>query len=492
VPASPRNVPAPADNARTAPGRRAPTWSIAADVAAIVLLALAVFVVVAGRGLLLAFGQFVLPSASFFLFLSIATLGIRHVAVPSPSIRGTLAGWRGWLASRPHASAALRAFVVTRPLVFFVGYFAVVTFGFPKTAGDILSTDPLGNLPARFDAGWYGGIALDGYDWDRQFGKQRNIAFFPALPMLIRPVGALFGMNHQSLPRDKRMLRALWAGVIVSLVAFAWALYYVSRLSHLLTGGHGAAVAPLLLATYPFAVYFNAPYTESLFLLGSVGAFYSFHRERWLPAALFGLLVGFSRPNGCLLSIPLGVFAIDPAVRAIAAGGGWSAWLRPTAIRLLVAAMPGVAMLLFTGFLYRMTGVWLAWARMHGAWGRKWGTGPLAQGWEWLTTEGFMPVFQGVPYDTLNTLAAMFALILIWPVIRRLGLVYGLFVLVNLIPPVFAGGALSMGRVTSTLFPLFIALAALIPARAVPSWAACFALLQGFVAAIFFTWRELF
>jgi hypothetical protein len=118
-----------------------------------------------------------------------------------------------------------------------------------------------------------------------------------------------------------------------------------------------------------------------------------------------------------------------------------SAWLRPVAIRLLVASMPGVAMLLFTAYLYRLTGVWLAWARVHAAWGRKWGTGPLAQGWEWLTTEGFMPVFQGVPYDTLNTLAVVFALLLLWPVFRRLGLAYGLFVLVNLVPPIFAGGA---------------------------------------------------
>ena len=103
-----------------------------------------------------------------------------------------------------------------------------------------------------------------------------------------------------------------------------------------------------------------------------------------------------------------------------------------------------------------------------------------------------MPVFQGVPYDTLNTLAVVFAVLLVWPVFRRLGLAYGLFVLVNLVPPIFAGGALSMGRVTSTLFPLFIVLAAMIPARAVPAWTASFALLQGFVAAIFFTWRELF
>ena len=471
-----------------------PAWTGWVDLTAGALAACALFVVVAGRGFIVGPWQFVLPSTAFFFFLSAATLGIRHAASPTPSVAATVRGWRARLAARPHASAAVRAFLVTRPLVFFVGYFAVVTFGFPKTAGDIFSNDPLGNLPARFDAGWYGGIALDGYQWDREFGRQKNIAFFPALPMLMRPVGAVIGMRYESLPRDKRMLRALWAGVFVSLAAFLWALVYISRLGDLLIDRQAGALAPLLLAAYPFAVFFNAPYTEALFLLGSAGAFYHFHRGQLVYASLFGLLAGFSRPNGCLVSIPLAILAVQPALTMLRAGAGMSAstWLRPLLTRLLAASMPGVAMLLFTAYLYRLTGIWLVWARVHEAWGRKWGTGPLEQGWEWLSTEGVMPVFQGVPYDTLNTLAAVFALVLVWPVFRKLGAAYAVFVLVNLVPPIFAGGALSMGRVTSTVFPIFLALAALVPGRAVPGWVATFALLQGFVAAIFFTWRELF
>jgi hypothetical protein len=49
-----------------------------------------------------------------------------------------------------------------------------------------------------------------------------------------------------------------------------------------------------------------------------------------------------------------------------------------------------------------------------------------------------------------------------------------------------------MGRMTATLFPVFIALAAALPRQAVPGWAAAFGVLQGLVAALFFTWRELF
>ena len=49
-----------------------------------------------------------------------------------------------------------------------------------------------------------------------------------------------------------------------------------------------------------------------------------------------------------------------------------------------------------------------------------------------------------------------------------------------------------MGRITSTLFPVFIALAARLPRQAIPVWVMAFAILQGLVATLFFTWRELF
>jgi len=474
----------------------APAWARAADVVALILIAASLYVAMAGRPLLLRWGQIVLPPALQLLFMAAAVLAIRHTAHPRPDIRATLWHWRDRLDDRPHAAAAVRAFVYTRPMVFLVAYFAVVTIGFPpRPVGFTLSPDPLGNLPARFDSGWYAGIARFGYQWDRQFDRQRNIAFFPALPLLMRPVGSFLGATTPTLPGDKRLLRMLWAGVLVSLAAFAWALYNLSRLSQLLAGKSAAMNAPLLLAAYPFAVFFSVPYTESLFLLGAVGAFLHFHRGEWVRASAWGLVVGLSRPNGCLVSVALAVLALEQVLRSPRPAGESltpSAWIRPLGIRLLVASMPGVGMLLFTAYLYRLTGVWLAWARMHGAWGRKWGIEPLARGWEWLTTEGLMAIFQGVPFDTLNTLAVIFALALVWRVFRLLGPAYGLFVLINLVPPIFAGGALSMGRVTSTLFPIFIALGASIRPGTAPGWVAAFGILQGLVATLFFTWRELF
>jgi Mannosyltransferase (PIG-V) len=479
------------------PAEAGPRWTTVADGLVLVLAGASLYVALAGRAVLFSFGQFILPSASLLLFASGSLLLVRHVAHPRPGLGATLARWRARLHARPHLAAAVRAFVATRPAVFLVAYFAVVTIGFPpRPVGFTLSPDPLGNLPARFDAGWYGGIARNGYHWDHQFERQRNIAFFPAMPMLMRPVGSLLGVNHPSLPGNKRLLRMLWAGVFVSLAAFAWALYYLSRLSDLVAGPSAAAYAPLLLAAYPFAVFFSVPYTESVFLLAAVGAFYHFHREEWGRASLWGLVAGLSRPNGAFVSVALAVLAVQQVVARAgsirAAVALPSAAGKPLAIRLGAAAMPGIGMLIFTAYLYWLTGVWFAWARMHAAWGRSWSTDPIAQGWEWLTTDGLLRVFQGVPYDALNTFAVLFALALTWTVYRRLGLAYATFVIVNLVPPIFAGGALSMGRVTSTLFPIFIALAAIIRPPAVPAWVAAFAVLQGMVATLFFTWRGVF
>ncbi len=483
-----------------------------ADLFTAALLLLALWLAVVGAGPWLIFDRVVgPPSAAMVLYAALSLQIVRHLLWPRPT------AWAGvkWaataLTTRPHGGPALRAFVATRPAVFVVAFFAVLTIGLSAKVGFTLSRDPLHNLPARFDAGWYGEIALDGYSWDHTFQIQRNIAFFPALPMLMRPVGLVFGMNDATAPRERRMLRALWAGTVLSLAAFLWALYYVARLAADLVGRDYSESAALLLAAYPFALFYNVPYTEALFLLGAAGACSHFLRGEWIASSCFGLLAGLTRPNGCFVSIPLGILALQQIAQSWRGPQTQSYILRPyvgrgvpsepgdaarasgIAARLLTAAMPGVGMLLFTVFLFNLTGVWFAWARSHEAWGRTYrGVGPLISAMGGVRDEPFLQLVGNHPFNTLNALGVLFALALTYPVFRRLGLAWGVFVLVNVIPPLFAGGVLSMGRLTATLFPLFVALAAVVPRRNVPHWVAAFAVGQGLCTALFFTWRELF
>ena len=472
----------------TPPTRPPALLARVADGLAVAAGVLAVFVLVFGGFVVYGPVPLRVHGVGRILFIAAAIVAIRHAAYPVDPLHRRLARWFG---ARDAASPIpiVRSALVSRVAVLLIGFFAVVTIGLDQAAiGSELSPDPVFNLPARFDAGWYSGIALDGYSFQGRWDRQQNIAFFPAFPLLMRVAGYPVGAFAPGVPREHRMLRADWAGVLISLAAFAWAAAYLWRLARDTIGESRADATVLLLAAYPFAAFYSAPYTESLFLLGAVAAIYHFRRSEWGQAATWGLLVGLTRPNGCFLSLVLALLLL-PDLRA-----GFEAVRRRRVIAGLTAASaPGVGMLIYSAYVHHVTGAFFGWARLHEAWGRSYeGLAPVARAYGWLTDEGLLHVVQGVPFDTLNSLGLIFVLVMLWPVVRKVGLAYGVFVAINIIPPMLAGGVLSMGRLTATMFPVFLALAAIVPARAVPALVTTFAIGQGLVAALFFTWRPLF
>jgi len=458
---------------------------------AVVLIFLAWRVLTGGaRGGIL---NYLVPFASpqVLLFTLGSILLVRHVAQPNPSVLARLRHRIRRTGDSPVWGPVWGAFLTTRIMVFVVAFFAVTTVGLVRNPGFVLSRDVLANLPARFDAGWYGGIAIDGYEWNARFDRQAGIAFFPAMPLLMRFAGVAVGARDRTRPREIRMVRILWSGVAVSLAAFLFALYYLARLAARFTGEERAGNAVLLLACYPFAFVFNAPYTESLFLLASLAAVYHFYRSDWVLSGGWGLVAGLTRPNGFLLAIPLGLIVAHRTW--IARDNPGAGWIRRAAAPMTAALMPVAGMLLFTGYLFSLTGVWFAWSRSHGAWGRTFeGVEPLVSAWRLIGEHGLVSAAVTEPFNTLNGSAALFAIVMTWPVYRTMGMAWALYVILTIVPPMLAGGALSMGRLTSTLFPLFLALSAVISPRAAPNWAAAFALLQGLGVALFFTWRQLY
>jgi hypothetical protein len=435
-------------------------------------------------------GAFVVIEWQHAVFAAAALAAVRHAWKSSPSILASIGFGRAALAKRPALADALLAFWLTRPAVLLVGFLAVVTIGLSPHA-ERMGGSALGALPNRFDAGWYAGIAAQGYEWQYRFDRQQNIAFFPAYPMVLRGAGLIAGAFQPGLPDEARIARLAWTGAVISAVAFFFACWYFSRLARELLDGRQASAAVLLLASYPFSIFYSAAYTESLFLLAALGTWYHFRHRQWARAALWGLLVGLTRPNGFFLSVPLALLALgareagsEPHPAGIGRGHIWT--------RLAVAAMPAVGMLLFSAYLYSFTRVWFAWARMHGAWGRVLGATPVLPDSRSPIADGLIGLAIARPYEAMNAFGLFFALGLSYAVWRRVGGAWAVFVLVTLFPPLFAGGLLSMGRLTSTLFPLFLALASLLPPRAALACAAAFGVLEGFAAALFFTWRELY
>jgi hypothetical protein len=466
-----------------------PVWARLADVVTIVFLVLGALVLAFG-GFRLRFDTVRLSLMSPLRLLLVAVMvgAVRHALVRREplyerAVRGLVAAWRSedlrvvwplWLWSRLGVLA--------------VGFMAVATIGYSTGAEPPFRVYPneLLNLPARYDTGWYLGIATDGYQWSPGQTGPINIAFMPALPMLMRVGGRLIG-NHPLL-----------AGQIIVLVACLWGFVYVYRLARDLTGdAERAAVAVALLTAYPFAMFLGAVYTESLFLLAAAGGFYHAIRRQPLQTAAFALLAGFARPNGFLLSVPLGVVILAPVLLPT-----WSAWRTWTttnvvsAIReawptLLAAAAAVAGVVVYSAYIYSLTGRPLTWLEAHAAWGRTFSgaadfvIGPYYE----MARLGLYEFVRSNPVNAMNGVAAALALVAVIPVTARYGLAYGVFILINVIPPLMVGGWLSIGRVTVGMFPIFVWLADVMPARQRAAWLIAFATTQGFAAALFYTWR---
>jgi hypothetical protein len=383
----------------------------------------------------------------------------------------------------------------------FIGIIAVHAIGFPPDAATVwrASANELSNLPARWDAGWYLSIASEGYQWNSANHGQQNLVFFPAFPMLTRAVTYLVWWH------DPTPAVFLWAGVLVSVVAFVTALIYLYYLARDRIGEDDAALAISLLAAYPFAVFYSAAYTEALFLLAAVATFYHFlHGQLW-RAAGWGLLTGLTRPNGWMVSASLILIALpslggqaaalarilpraDRSLRPAAAAPRQ----RPLAL-LLASSAPVVGLLLYCAYIFWLTGSPFTWAQLMTYWNRNFhGLSIIAGTLDAVTSAGIVSYIAQHPIDVLNELSLLFGLATIWPVTRRLGLAYGLFVLLNLALPAASGGLESIGRYTSILFPSFMWLAMASPKAARPAVVALFALGQGLAAVLFFTWRGMY
>jgi Mannosyltransferase (PIG-V) len=406
-----------------------------------------------------------------------------------PSMR---ARWARLLADPARAAAlrdSWRALWISRLLVLLAGAGTILTLGFgPKrgafdppgmTRGFGWLGDLLAALAARWDSAWFLVIAHYGYRPDLGSFTASRTAFFPLYPLGIR------GGSWLGLP-------PIVAGVLISLAAFALALYGIHRLATLELGGRTAArLAVLLTAFAPMAFFFSAVYSESLFLALSVGLFWSARHGRWLRVGLLGALAAATRSTGLVLLVPALILYLygpreDRLPDRASGGPRWQPRYRVRRELLWLGLIP-LGMVSF-GFVIALGGG-DAWAplRAQQVWGRHF-AGPYVAVWDGLKAafEGarqllsfqrehvYFPAAKGSPTvaGAHNLLmlaflaAAIPALIACW---RRLPLAYGAYVLAALAMPlsypVSAEPLMSLPRFLLVLFPLAIASAAWLAER---------------------------
>ncbi len=501
---TPRSQPGLKSAAVTRQAPPLPLWVNLLDAVALVYAVLALSVVCVGGVDVSFLGVHVTATAlPRVLLYCVGSLVVRHAVWRRHPLHRRLLTWVSRWRGSESARAVWPVFAVSRIGVLTVGFLGVLLVGLSSDPPFRVSRNELSNLSARWDAGWYLGIAEDGYEAASGPETQQNIAFFPAYPVLTRAVGALLGagvVQRTVDPFPEASRRYVLAGLLVALGAFFAALVYLYRLARDCFDTRVARASVLLLAAYPFAIFFSAPYTESLFLLSAVATFYHFRRAEHGRAALWGLLAGLTKANGCLLSVPLAILALQQAGLL---WRGASTRLVPVPTRtpaahagaMAAASMPGIGMVLFSAYLFLLTGRPLAWLDVHRlAWERSYvGLGDWALGrYGFVMDHDLYSYAVAEPIELLYVVAVGLVLSLVWPVSRRLGLPYGVWMVLTVVPPLMAGGFVSMGRFTSVLFPLFLYAAATLPRRWVVPAALVSAQLQALMAVLFYTWRPLY
>jgi hypothetical protein len=183
----------------------------------------------------------------------------------------------------------LAVFALSRLLFLGTGEFAAAMLPQATPAGEVLEPSGFLNYWAHWDGAWYSEIATYGYG----VNAPPSTAFFPLFPMIMR-VGAAIGGGP-----------ALW-GVLVSLVATAFAMYFLYRIAEKFRGREVARATTFAFALFPTAFFLNAVYTEALFVAFAAGSVWAAYvRRDLLLAGILGALAAATRNFGLLLLIPL-------------------------------------------------------------------------------------------------------------------------------------------------------------------------------------------
>ncbi len=378
------------------------------------------------------------------------------------------------------ARAAWRAFLISRLLVAAVAIPVSLWFNFSGytdpheavilthpfgtgTPGEIL--DAIVSSLAKWDAVWHLRIANDGYGWPGG-PAGGEAAFFPLYPLTVWLASGT-GASPVAL---------LVGAYAVSLAAFLAALRLLHRLVALELRPELGAPTLMLLALFPTSLFFGAPYTESLFLLLSIGGFYSARTGHWAVAGLLAATASAARPVGVCLVVPLAVlYLYGPRTdRSASTGPPRNALLprhRPGLDFLWLGLAP-LGLLVFSGYLGLRHGDPLAFLHEQQSRTHEFSF-PFAGIWK-----GTMAAFDSLTFLVLGTpeSAGMFAarnlmlfvflvfgLVATVGVFRRLPVAYGVYVVALLSQPLslpIEDKPLdSLGRYLAVVFPLFMWLA---------------------------------
>jgi len=316
----------------------------------------------------------------------------------------------------------------------------------------------------RWDGLWYQRIAQQGYR-----PNDGSTAFFTFYPLATRALAWLLGG------------RFVVAELLLSSAAFTVAMVLLHRLVRIerervpratapppqrgrkrARAAPGTTLAPdasvvadlcvWLVALWPVAFFFHAPYTESLFLALTLGALLSARLGHTWRAGLLGLLAATARTQGVLLTLPLGWELIRQSRAAR------RAWLPA----LLAAALPLAGVAVVVGYFRAVLGAGGLALGAQALWGYT-----VVPPWEPVLASVLHIVFGGDPargsyawVEAINLVSLLGFTVMAIAGLRRVPALYSLYVLPALAVlytrDMSFSPLMSVSRFTLVLFPCFM------------------------------------
>jgi len=153
----------------------------------------------------------------------------------------------------------------------------------------------------KWDSFWVSRIVTNGYtNKPIDDSGQRDVVNMPLYPLAVRGLGRCIGSIYI-------------AGLLISNVSFLLAGLMLYRLVEWKWDSELARRTLILFCVYPFSYTFSAMYTESLFVLCALSAFWCGEKRWWLPAAVCAAAAGATRVVGIATVVALFIMYMQNA-----------------------------------------------------------------------------------------------------------------------------------------------------------------------------------
>jgi Mannosyltransferase (PIG-V) len=166
----------------------------------------------------------------------------------------------------------------------------------------------------RWDAASYLNLAQHGYEANTQGKPHSSIAYLPLYPCTIRLAHLLI--------RDWHL-----AALVVSNLCCAGVFVFYFLLTERELNKAVAKRAVFILSIFPTSYFLHIAYSESLFLLLTIGSFYYGRKKQWLACSLMGMLATGTRIMGIAIIPALAVEYLQQKNFRWREAGWDAAWL---------------------------------------------------------------------------------------------------------------------------------------------------------------------